>query len=169
MRGRARLTIVLIVVCCTGRVLAHGLLIDCSVQPPDRVVIAVYYSDFEPAADAAVSLLDEMGNAIADGTTDDEGVFACTAPPGRYVAEGIIAGHAAECEVVVPGAAADVERAGAATAALGDTPPPPPRGPGLVEVLAGVAVILSAAALVMTAGLQRRLRAIERRFADGDA
>lgn len=67
-----------------GPASAHGVFMDPRVQA-GRVVVEAYFDDDTPTQDAKVTAVDQSGAVVAEGRTDDKGVWSFPAPPpGQY-------------------------------------------------------------------------------------
>jgi len=77
--------------------LAHALNVECWVKG-EKVEVKATFDDGTKPAQAAVSVVDEQGAAIAAGRTDKHGLWTLPTPgPGRYrVVVDAGAGHRAE-------------------------------------------------------------------------
>jgi hypothetical protein len=88
----------------TSPAFAHRLHID--VMPTgDQVRVETYYDDNTPAQEAKITI--SLGDqTVAEGRTDDKGVWTCAKPAaGTYLVRAESVGHAAkETLVVEPGA-----------------------------------------------------------------
>jgi nickel transport protein len=66
--------------------MAHKIGAECKVQG-ERVVLEAYYDDDTPAGQAKVRVVDAAGKLVAEGVTDDKGVWLFSKPPaGQYKA-----------------------------------------------------------------------------------
>jgi hypothetical protein len=73
----------------------------------DRVIVAVFYADNSPAADAGVIVRSESGKEIATGQTDDRGEWMFPKPdPGKYTLRAEAAGNRVTVPMTIPTAAA---------------------------------------------------------------
>lgn len=80
---------------------AHKLLLDCRVKD-DRVRVEAFYDDDMPAQKAKVVLENEANQVVAEGRTDERGVWTCPLPvPGKYTVRAESVGHAAKETLVV--------------------------------------------------------------------
>jgi cobalt/nickel transport system permease protein len=81
---------------------AHALKLEL-VRQGGRVRVEAFFSDGTPARGASVGARDDRGAAVAEGTTDGEGIFAFDEPRGgaRFVRVVVqdISGHRAEAEL----------------------------------------------------------------------
>lgn len=86
---------------------AHQLALDCRVAEGKLRVEAYYVTPQKPpAAGATVVVAKETGEVVAEGKTDDRGLWSCPAPPdGKYVVRVKTLGHDAE-EALAVGAPA---------------------------------------------------------------
>lgn len=84
--------------CSVSAAKAHGISVDCVVQPPDIVLVTVNWGGHDPAGGAAIRVLDKDGIELAAGTCDEEGQysFIASATHARSF-EATIAGHRAVC------------------------------------------------------------------------
>jgi hypothetical protein len=96
----------------TGSASAHALGAECKLRD-GRLVLEAYFDDDTAARDAVVRLLDAEDNVVAQGRTDDEGRWSCSAPePGRYrVVVDAGAGHLAQLRLTIPKADPPAESA----------------------------------------------------------
>ena len=79
--------------------LAHSIEVNCTVDPPDRVIVSVYFG-MEPASGATVRVADPQGHDIAAGTANADGQYIFTVPhAAAYVFEATVAGHRARCRL----------------------------------------------------------------------
>ena len=80
---------------------AHRLLVDPKVEG-DQLRVEVYYDDDTPAQDAKVTV--RRGDTlIAEGRTDEKGVWTCPKPaPGSYAIRAESTGHVAKKTLVIP-------------------------------------------------------------------
>jgi hypothetical protein len=88
----------------TSPAFAHRLHVDVKANG-DQVRVEAYYDDDTPAQEAKITI--SLGDqTVAEGRTDDKGVWTCAKPaPGTYVVRAESVGHAAkETLVVEPGA-----------------------------------------------------------------
>lgn len=182
MPQRAWVLAVLVLSTSASTLRAHGVSVLCEVAAPDRVVVFAYLGT-APAGGAALRVSDANGAEILTGSLDGAGryVFAPTeAIP--YAFEVTIAGHRAQCQLS-PSQVAQLEIGTATrqhpgpapqiTAAAGGPDQHLDRSaaphhqhdvehtgdPPIVELVAGLALILALAAVVMNAFLGRQLRA----------
>jgi nickel transport protein len=83
--------------------LAHKLGAECKLNG-GRVELEAFYDDDTPARNARVAVIDEGKNNIAEGRTDDKGVWSFEAPkPGTYqVTVDAGAGHRTRVKFTVP-------------------------------------------------------------------
>jgi nickel transport protein len=82
---------------------AHAMALEAKLKG-DKVVITVFYDDDTPADNAKMIVEDESNAVIAEGKTDDKGMWTFATPkPGRYLVKADAgAGHAAKTTVVIP-------------------------------------------------------------------
>ena len=74
---------------------AHKLLIDCRVKG-DNVHVEAFYDDDTPAQRAKISVEDSEKRIVAQGRTNERGVWTCSLPaPGNYTVRAESVGHAA--------------------------------------------------------------------------
>ncbi|UCF33049.1 MAG: hypothetical protein JSV78_12025 [Phycisphaerales bacterium] len=163
---------------------AHDLSITCDLVPPDRVTVHVYWAALEPANGADVRVFDGKGNEIARGSTDQEGAFSFLVKDVvPHTVEATIAGHRVRQRInEAEGGGLDVPGQ-QMEASAGHAPPhshqaadshghahdddhdeaaaaPEHQDSHVVELMAGVVLILSLASFVMVVSLQRRLKAL---------
>jgi nickel transport protein len=71
---------------------AHKLIVDAAPNG-DRLRVEAYYEDDTPADDAKVTVL-QGETVVAEGKTDDKGVWSCPLPPpGTYQVKVLSVGH----------------------------------------------------------------------------
>jgi len=161
---------------------AHSVTLECEVQPPDRIVVTVYWGGTEPAVGAAIVVTDAEGHEVAGGTSDRNGGYTFTATAKiAYAFEATIAGHRARRQLSAEEVALLDPPGGSSALPTALSPAPTVQGspdrehehenpviarcthvhPGPdsshTEALAGVALILSAASFLMIVSLRRRL------------
>jgi hypothetical protein len=85
---------------------AHKMYVEAKVLT-DHIRVEAYYEDDTPAQEAKVKILKDDA-VVAEGRTDERGVWTCTLPPGHYSARAETLGHAANGEFDVPERTADV-------------------------------------------------------------
>jgi hypothetical protein len=88
----------------TSPAFAHRLHVDVKTTG-DQVRVETYYDDDTPAQEAKITV--RLGDRpVAEGRTDEKGVWTCAKPaPGTYLVRAESVGHAAkETLVVEPGA-----------------------------------------------------------------
>ena len=164
------------ILCSATFVHAHGLMVECTVEPPDQATVFVHWADSEPASGAAIRVTDADGNLVADGTTSELGTFVFTAAKDVvYTIDAVIAGHSAECRISQdesarrnPEVDASVtheqhgaqhhDHAGDRDHDHAPLPRLAKRSFPAAELFAGVALILAVAALTITRSLRRELR-----------
>jgi hypothetical protein len=73
----------------------------------DHVRVEAYYDDDTPAQEAKIKILKDDA-VIAEGRTDEKGVWTCTLPPGHYSVRAETLGHAAHGVIEVPARAEEV-------------------------------------------------------------
>jgi hypothetical protein len=161
---------------------AHEISVLCDVVAPDRVVVSAFLGT-APAAGAALQINDEHGAEVRTATLNAAGQYTFTPPAASpYTFEVTIAGHRANCRLgpeqvgrleiagsgPIPGREEEPpSRADERTAAFKTRPAlsrdsRETRQPGdipILELVAGLALILALAALAMHASLRRQLRA----------
>jgi len=93
---------------------AHRLLVDPKIEGA-QLRVEVYYDDDTPAQDAKVTV--RAGDTlVAEGRTDEKGVWTCPKPaPGFYAIRAESTGHVAKKTLVIPDPSAQPE----------PSPPPP--------------------------------------------
>lgn len=85
---------------------AHKLIVDCRIDG-DRLRVEAYYDDETPAQQAKIVVEDEQKKVVADGRTDDRGLWSCPAPvPGKYVIRAESVGHVGKKTLVIDDSAA---------------------------------------------------------------
>ncbi len=161
---------------------AHSVTLECEVQPPDRVVVTVYWGGTEPAVGAAIVVTDAEGHEVASGISDKNGSYTFTATAKiAYTLEATIAGHRARRQLSAEEVALLNPPGGSSALSTTLSPAPtvqgspdrehehdhpataepahvhPPQDSSHAEALAGVALILSAASFLMIVSLRRRL------------
>lgn len=94
----------LLVLAAVRPVAAHALGAECKIRG-GRVELEAYYDDDTPGSQARVVVQDEARKTVAEGKTDDKGMWNFPLPPpGRYrVRVDAGAGHAATVTLTVPG------------------------------------------------------------------
>jgi nickel transport protein len=107
---------------------AHALGAECKIRG-DRVELEAYFSDDSPARHAKVAVQDQGGKSVAQGTTDNEGLWSFPVPaPGRYsVIVDAGAGHKTTVLLDIRGGSVDSRASDASEPAGGTT------GPGRAE------------------------------------
>jgi hypothetical protein len=73
----------------------------------DHVRVEAYYEDDTPAQEAKIKILKDDA-VVAEGRTDEKGVWTCVLPPGHYSVRAETLGHAANCVIEVPVRAEEV-------------------------------------------------------------
>ena len=161
---------------------AHSVTLECAVQPPDRIVVTVYWGGTEPAVGAAIVVTDAEGHEVASGTSDKSGSYTFTATAKiAYAFEATIAGHRARRQLSAEEVALLDPPGGSSALPAALSPAPTvqgspdhehehdhpataepahvhaPQDSSHTEALAGVALILSAASFLMIISLRRRL------------
>ena len=81
---------------------AHRLHVEARLTENDQLRVEAYYDDDTPAQDARVTI--RLGEQlVAEGKTDDKGVWTCPRPePGTYTVRAQTAGHGATTTLEVP-------------------------------------------------------------------
>jgi hypothetical protein len=87
---------------------AHNLLIDCHVTDGKLRVEAYYDTTSKPPAEnARIVVAKESGELIAEGRTDDRGIWSCPAPAdGEYIVTAETLGHKSDPFALAVGAPA---------------------------------------------------------------
>jgi hypothetical protein len=163
---------------------AHDLSITCDFVSPSQVTVHVYWAALAPASGADVRVFDDEGNEIARGSTNEEGAFSFAVKDAApYTVEATIAGHRVRQRInEVEGEGLDVP--GRETEASGAHAPAHSHQAAdahghahdddhdeaaagsehedshVIELMAGVALILSLASFIIVVSLQRRLKAL---------
>jgi hypothetical protein len=82
-------------------VLAHRLIVDPKIDG-DRIRVEAYYEDDTPAQNALVTVF-RGEQKVAEGRTDDKGVWTCPKPaPATYTVQVKDSGHAGSKVLVIP-------------------------------------------------------------------
>jgi nickel transport protein len=90
---------------------AHKLIVDAAPKG-DRLRVEAYYEDDTPADDAKVTVL-QGDTVVAEGKTDDRGVWSCPLPPpGTYQVKVLSVGHVGRTTVPVEGPASGTADSG---------------------------------------------------------
>ena len=85
----------------SGPVFAHKMMITCRLEG-DRLRLEAYYEDDTPAQDTRISITRD-GETIAEGRTDERGVWIWLCPPaGEYLLKAMSTGHTASETITVP-------------------------------------------------------------------
>lgn len=85
---------------------AHKLYVEAKPYT-DHIRVEAYYEDDTPAQEAKIKIRkDDV--VVAEGRTDEKGVWTCTLPPGHYSVRAETLGHAADATIDVPARAEDV-------------------------------------------------------------
>jgi hypothetical protein len=84
----------------TSPAFAHKLYVEAK-PSGDQVRCEVFYEDDTPAQEAKVIVLNGE-TVVAEGRTDEKGVWTCNLPPGRYQVKAETLGHAADTVLEVP-------------------------------------------------------------------
>ena len=75
---------------------AHGMLMTAKIEG-ERIRIEVFFDDDTPADEAKIEVFNTEGTRIAEGTSDDHGVWFFPKPaPGRYSVKATNLGHAVQ-------------------------------------------------------------------------
>lgn len=83
---------------------AHKLIVDARVKG-DKLRVEAYYEDEIPAQMARIVVESESKQVVAEGRTDERGLWSCPVPPpGMYVVRAESVGHSAKETIVVPSA-----------------------------------------------------------------
>jgi nickel transport protein len=102
---------------CASPASAHRMIVDPR-SKGDQLHVEVFYEDDTPAQQAKVIVLNG-DQLVAEGRTDEKGVWNCPKPPpGTYLVKAESLGHAAKATLVVSEAAS-----APATAAVVDSQP----------------------------------------------
>lgn len=82
---------------------AHAVGVDARLAG-DRVRVEAYFDDDTPARDAQVTVFDADRRIVAEGRTDEKGIWTFTTPaPGKYgIALDAGDGHAAKTTITIP-------------------------------------------------------------------
>jgi hypothetical protein len=159
-RGSNILLAVLGVLGAAGPVHAHRLEADCQVLPGGQVQIESWFDpgDGRPRG-AKVQVFRPDGSLVAEGQTDDQGVFvfSCREAESLRVVVNAGAGHRKEFTILKE----RLEQ----VAPSGTQPPPPSSHPSQVsikDVLIGVGFLLALAAFVLSLRNARRLEELAR-------
>ena len=133
---------------------AHAVAVEAKLAG-DRVAIAAFFDDDEPAADAKVTVHDDGNGLVAEGKTDAAGVWSFAVPPaGRYtVRVDTGEGHATTTVVTVP-------PNGAGSASIADGPSRAARTGWLRVLGAAVGLLGIAAATIVLTRLKRPSKAM---------
>ena len=80
---------------------AHKLLIEARVDG-DRVRFEAYFDDDTPAQDARLLVENAKQEIVAEGKTDERGVWNCPLPaPGKYLVRADLLGHQAKRDLLI--------------------------------------------------------------------
>jgi hypothetical protein len=79
---------------------AHKLYVEAKPRT-DHVHVEAYYDDDTPAQEAKITIHKDDA-VVAEGRTDEKGVWNCTLPPGHYTVKAETLGHAANEVFDVP-------------------------------------------------------------------
>jgi nickel transport protein len=91
---------------CASPAFAHRMLLTCTAEG-DRVRVEVFFDDDTPAQEATVSVADLNQKPIAEGKTDERGVWTFAKPaPGAYTVKASGIGHSATQALIIAGDAA---------------------------------------------------------------
>lgn len=129
---------------------AHAIGLDARIVG-DKVRVEVYYDDDTPAGDAKVEVLDGEKALVAEGKTDEKGVWTFAKPKAGKYAVRVDAGdgHAAKTTITIPGEAAESQ-------SLGD-------GPSRESFTGWQRLAFTGVGLAIIAGLTAALRLVRRR------
>lgn len=158
MRGRiGSLTLVLLWLLIPGVALAHKLEGEFKVLTAQKRVRVETWFDLTGDApkDAKVKVLRADGTVLTEGKTDAEGRFAFSYEEPEPLRVVVTADDGHRCELRI------TEKAFGLGAV--DVRPTPPSGVTLRDIVAGVALLLAAAAFVMSLRNARRLRELTSR------
>jgi len=167
------------------RALAHSLLVDAFVDPDGTVTVEAYYGDGRAVAGAVVRVRTADDEVIRTGQTDSEGRYVFKPSGfGPLAVEVIQAGHRGTAKIEREALEAAKAPSGPAPASQGagisnqadqaGNPPSPSakadtvrrprrqRSNNLVAAVAGIALILAAAALWQVRSLSKRLERLSR-------
>ena len=101
MRFPHQIATVCLLLAGAGPAFAHRLIVD-PTPVGDRLRVEAYYEDDTPAQYAKVTVVVD-GRTVAEGQTDDRGVWTCPRPaPGTYTVRVADHGHAGKETVVIP-------------------------------------------------------------------
>jgi hypothetical protein len=116
-----------------------------------RVVIEVYYDDDTPGAEASVKVTDPSDKLVAEGKTDERGLWSFPAPlPGKYkVVVDAGAGHKSTISVTIPEPAEPKTVQSEAPAAKGETPVTVSEGPSRSEFTGTMRYVWAAVGLAV--------------------
>lgn len=82
-------------------VFAHRLQVEPLIKG-DKLHVEAFYDDNSPAQQAKITVLNG-DTVVAEGRTDEKGVWECAKPmPGTYLVKAESLGHAAKATVIVP-------------------------------------------------------------------
>jgi len=88
---------------CASPAFAHRMLLTCAAEK-DRVRVEVFFDDDTPAQEVTVSVTDSNQKPIAEGKTDEHGVWTFAKPAeGSYTVKASGVGHSATESLSVGG------------------------------------------------------------------
>jgi nickel transport protein len=92
-----------------GPVFAHNMGMICK-PDGDRVRVEVFFDDETPAQEATVSVMDTNQKSIAQGKTDERGIWMFPNPaPGTYTITATSAGHRAAFVLMITDSPLELE------------------------------------------------------------
>lgn len=157
---------------------AHAVGLDVKLKD-NAVRVEAYYDDDTPAADAKVTVETADKAVVAEGKTDDKGVWTCSAPAAGEYTVRVDAGdgHKAKAKITVPAAAGESSRFAGPVAGDDSASMPISDGPTRDEftgpmkwVWAGVGLLVIAAGTLIARRLSRsRTAAVVALFAASPA
>lgn len=154
-----------------GNARAHKLDVEYRVLPGKTVRVEGWYESGESPKNALVQVTRENGEVVAQGTLNSQGLFLFTfaeAEPLKVVVD--TRDHRKEIRIPVEALRAGEAAPSAAVAAAPPSEPPLARreSPGAArDVMAGVALVLAVAALLLSWRNARRLQELTDRGAKG--
>ena len=159
--------LLLCAVLASSRAEAHRLEADYRVLPGQKVQVESWFDiTGDPARGARVQVLRPGGQALAEGVTDDNGIFIFSFHDPETLTVSVYAGMGHRAEVVIP--EAELKHTAGATAgadegAAGSATDPLPRvertsTTTLKDVVTGVGFLLALAAFVLSVRNARQLR-----------
>jgi hypothetical protein len=164
--------LLLCAVLAASRAEAHRLEADYRVLPGRKVQVESWFDiTGDPARGARVQVLRPGGQALAEGLTDDNGIFVFSFHDPETLQVSVYAGMGHRAEVVIP--EAELKHAGGNVAgadegaAAGSATAPGPRvertsTTTLKDVVTGVGILLGLAAFVLSVRNARQLRQLRR-------